>query len=99
MDGKCDETICSYQIDGKCAFEPQALQALFDVNLTMFKCNGTWCWVGRLRHHRPVLAEQSKGIASVKEGDGRRPTFNGGQGEFGGQAQQRRSKERQRRCK
>ena len=37
-----------FQIDGKCAFEPQALRALFDVNLTMFKCNGAWGWVGCL---------------------------------------------------
>ena len=32
-----DETICFFQINGKYAFEPQDLRALFDVNLTMFK--------------------------------------------------------------
>ena len=64
-----------FQIDGKCALEPHALRVLFDVNLTMFKCNGTWGWVGRLRHRRPFYTKGSEGIGSIEEGDGRCPTL------------------------
>ena len=43
---------------------------------------------------RPI---DSEGIGSVEEGDGRRSTTVGSKTSDGGQAQQRRSKERQRR--
>ena len=39
----------------------------------------------------------SEGVGSVEEGDGRRSTTVGSKASDGGQAQQRRSKERQRR--